>query len=80
LTAAVRALLQTWAKQTRFAPSAFKPVQQVFAHPDPVHQHSLAQLQVQGYLECHSPTSPSYRLSSAGWALLGVVQLDLRNL
>jgi hypothetical protein len=74
-----RATLQAWADYARSAPTAFHSVHQVFLNLDQTRLQSLAQLHAQGYLERQSPTAHGYRLSSAGWATLGLrlVHLDL---
>jgi hypothetical protein len=81
LTEDERTILQTWANQSRQAPTAFTSAYQVFPNADPARLQSLVRLQQQGYLEREQPTAQRYRLSYSGLAALGLrlVHLDLRN-
>jgi hypothetical protein len=82
LSAVERATLQAWADYARSSPTAFHSAHQVFPNPDQVRLQTLVRLHAQGYLEREHSTGHTYRLSSAGWAALGLrlVDVDLRNL
>jgi CTP-dependent riboflavin kinase len=76
-----RTTLNAWADYARQAPSSFVSPYQVFSRPDPVRLRCLDNLQTKGYLEQVTPPGQGYRLTQAGWAVLGLRlgKLDLTN-
>jgi len=75
------ATLKIWADYSRPAPGGFVSVQQVFPAPDSARLQCLAGLQANGYLEQATSPGQGCRLTTAGWAALGLrlVKLDLTN-